>query len=223
MTTPITPDRARGVSRRWPLISGVTALGVALLLGTIVALRSTPFESDAEWLDEILEHRSPVWDIPALVMNFVGGGWFGVFAVPIAVAVTFLIIRKPWSALYFVLASALSAGVVQLLKTVVGRARPEEMLVTADFGSFPSGHVANAATVVVTLAILFQRVWVWAVGVAYVIVMALSRTYLGAHWLSDTIGGMLLGTAVAVLLWAPLAVRLQKEWSAPGGVDSVTP
>ena len=223
MTTPITPDRARGVSRRWPLISGVTALGVALLLGAIVALRSTPFESDAEWLDEILEHRSPVWDIPALVMNFVGGGWFGVFAVPIAVAVTFLIIRKPWSALYFVLASALSAGVVQLLKTVVGRARPEEMLVTADFGSFPSGHVANAATVVVTLAILFQRVWVWAVGVAYVIVMALSRTYLGAHWLSDTIGGMLLGTAVAVLLWAPLAVRLQKEWSAPGGVDSVTP
>ena len=223
MTTPITPDRARGVSRRWPLISGVTALGVALLLGAIVALRSTPFESDAEWLDEILEHRSPVWDIPALVMNFVGGGWFGVFAVPIAVAVTFLIIRKPWSALYFVLASALSAGVVQLLKTVVGRARPEEMLVTADFGSFPSGHVANAATVVVTLAILFQRVWVWVVGVAYVVVMALSRTYLGAHWLSDTIGGMLLGAAVAVLLWAPLAVRLQKEWSAPGGVDSVTP
>jgi len=223
MTTPITPDRARGVSRRWPLISGVTALGVALLLGAIVALRSTPFESDAEWLDEILEHRSPVWDIPALVMNFVGGGWFGVFAVPIAVAVTFLVIRKPWSALYFVLASALSAGVVQLLKTVVGRARPEEMLVTADFGSFPSGHVANAATVVVTLAILFQRVWVWVVGVAYVVVMALSRTYLGAHWLSDTIGGMLLGAAVAVLLWAPLAVRLQKEWSAPGGVDSVTP
>jgi len=223
MTTPITPDRARGVSRRWPLISGVTALGVALLLGAIVALRSTPFESDAEWLDEILEHRSPVWDIPALVMNFVGGGWFGVFAVPIAVAVTFLIIRKPWSALYFVLASALSAGVVQLLKTVVGRARPEEMLVTADFGSFPSGHVANAATVVVTLAILFQRVWVWVVGVAYVVVMALSRTYLGAHWLSDTIGGMLLGAAVAVLLWAPLAVRLQKEWSAPSGVDSVTP
>jgi undecaprenyl-diphosphatase len=211
MTTPITPDRARRVSRRWPLISGVTALGVAVILGAIVGLRSTPFEFDAEWLGELVEHRSPVWDIPALVMNFIGGGWFGVFLVPIGVAVTFLIIRKPWSALYFVLASALSAGIVQLLKTLVGRARPEEMLVTADYGSFPSGHVANAATVVVTLAILFQRVWVWAVGVAYVIVMALSRTYLGAHWLSDTVGGLLVGAGVAVILWAPFADKVLSE------------
>ena len=148
-------------------------------------------------------------------MNFLGGGWFGVFVVPIGIAVILLIVKKPWSALYFVVATVVSAGLVQLLKSLFGRARPMDILVTADFGSFPSGHVANAATMAVTLAILLQRRWVWAAGAAYVVLMLLSRTYLGAHWLSDTIGGLLLGAAVAVLLWAPLASRLQKEWSAP--------
>ncbi|MDJ0334350.1 phosphatase PAP2 family protein [Salinibacterium sp. G-O1] len=215
MTTPITPERARKVSRRWPIISGGTAVALAVTLGLLVAFREGPYGFDTEWLDELVEHRNPFWDAPALAMNFLGGGWFGIFVVPIAIAVTLLLIKRRWSALYFVLATIVSAGLVQLLKTLFGRDRPLDMLVSADPGSFPSGHVANAATMAVALAILFQRVWVWAAGGAYVVLMMLSRTYLGVHWLSDTVGGLLLGAAVAILLWAPLATRLQREWSAP--------
>ena len=218
---PISEPRARVVSRRWPLISGGTALALALLLGAIVSLRKGPHSFDGEWLEEVVEHRSPLWDVPAYVMDFVGGGWFGVFVVPIGVAVVLLLAGKRWSALYFVLASALSAGLVQLLKNLIGRARPDEILITADFGSFPSGHTANAATLAITLAIILQRRWVWFAGIAYTVLMALSRTYLGAHWLTDTIGGMLLGTAVAVIVWAPFAHRLQKEWSRGATGDSV--
>ena len=203
------------MSRRWPLISGGTAVGLALALGAIVAFRSGPYSFDTRWLGELVEHRNPIWDAPAFAMDFLGGGWFGVFVVPIAVAVILLVMKKPWSAWYFVIATVVSAGMVQLLKSLFGRARPLDMLVTADFGSFPSGHVANAATMAVTLAILLQRVWVWAAGGVSVVAMMLSRTYLGAHWLSDTVGGLLVGAAVAVLLWAPLASRLQREWSAP--------
>ena len=196
-------------------MSGGTAVALALALGAVVAFRAGPYGFDTEWLGELVEHRSPFWDVPAFAMNFLGGGWLGVFVVPIVIAVILLIVKKPWSALYFVLATIISAGLVQLLKSLFGRARPLDILVSADPGSFPSGHVANAATMVVTLAILLQRVWVWVVGSAYAVLMMLSRTYLGAHWLSDTVGGLLIGAAVAVLLWAPLAAKLQREWSAP--------
>jgi undecaprenyl-diphosphatase len=220
MSQPISAPQARRISRRWPLISGGTAVALALLLGAIVSFRRGPHEFDGEWLEEIVEHRSPLWDVPAYVMSFAGGGWFGVFLVPLAVAGALLLARKRWSALYFLLASALSAGLVQLLKSLFARARPEDILVAADFGSFPSGHVANATTLAVTLAILLQRRWVWVAGAAWVVLMILSRTYLGAHWLTDTFGGLLLGGAVAVLVWAPLASRLQKEWAAGGDSGS---
>ena len=207
----ITPQQARTVSRRWPLISAGAILALVAGLGALVAYRSGPYEFDAEWLEEIVEERNVFWDVPAFALNFLGGGWFGVLVVPIGVAVALLIARKRWSALYFVIASAASAGTVQLLKNLFGRARPEEILVTADFGSFPSGHVANAATLAALLAIILWRWWVVAAGSVYVVLMALSRTYLGAHWVSDTVGGLLIGAGVALIVWAPFANRMLSE------------
>lgn len=204
---------ARRVARRWPLISGTVAVVLAFLLGALILTRGNgrPIEADAEWMEEILEHRSPVWEVPALVMNFLGAGIAGVFVIPIAIVVLLLVLRRPWAAGYFVIATIVSAGLVQLLKTLFGRARPEDMLITSDFGSFPSGHVANAATMAVALGIIFPWLWVWIAGAAYTVAMMVSRTYLGAHWLTDTIGGLLLGAGVAVVLWAPLAAKLDGE------------
>jgi membrane-associated phospholipid phosphatase len=184
---------------------------LTVLLGVLIATRSTPLSVDQLVLDEFLENRADFFTVPALAMNFIGGGWFGVFLVPLGGALAFVLAQRRWAALYLLGASAVSAGVVQLLKVSFGRARPEEILVTADVGSFPSGHVANAATLAVVLIILLQRRWVWIVGVIYTILMVLSRTYLGAHWLSDTIGGALVGVGVAVILWAPFARKLSAE------------
>ena len=91
----------------------------------------------------------------------------------------------------------------------------------SDIGSFPSGHVANAATLAVALALILGRTWVWYVGAIYTVAMALSRTYLGAHWLSDTIGGALLGAGIAIIVWAPLASRLNRERKPRPATDSV--
>ena len=84
-------------------------------------------------------------------------------------------------------------------------------MVTSDFGSFPSGHVANAATIAVTIGVIVPIVWVWIAGAAYTVLMALSRTYLGVHWFTDTVGGLLVGAGVALLLWALFAVPLERE------------
>jgi undecaprenyl-diphosphatase len=205
------PESARRISRWWPVLSSGIAIIAAVLLGLIVFVRgNTPLEADAEWMEEILEHRSPIWDVPALVMNFAGGGWFS-FAVPIVFIGVLLFLRRFWAALYFGLAMGISPLLVQLLKGLFDRPRPEAILVHADLGSFPSGHSANAATLAVALGLVFWRLWIWAAGTIWVVLMMLSRTYLGAHWVSDTIGGLLLGAAVAVIIWVPFAHRLRME------------
>ncbi|MGV8858873.1 phosphatase PAP2 family protein [Rhodoglobus sp.] len=202
---------ARRITALWPLISGVGALALAVVLGVLIATRNSPFSLDQLLLADFVNIRSPLFTMPALAMNFIGGGWFGVFVVPLGGALAFFLAKRRWAAFYFIAAAAASAGVVQLLKTTFGRARPTEILVTSDLGSFPSGHVANAATLAVVLIILLQRRWVWIAGIIYTILMMVSRTYLGAHWLSDTIGGALIGVGVAVILWAPFARKLSAE------------
>lgn len=204
--------RSKRVSKRWPLVSASAAVVLAVALGVIIAFRPTePFAIDAEWMDEIIEHRSPVWEMPALVMNSLGGGILGTYIVPVLIIVVLVLFRRRWAAVYYLVAALASVGVVQLVKELVGRARPEDMLVTSDYGSFPSGHSANAATTALALAIVFPRLWVWLVGALYTVAMMLSRTYLGAHWLSDTIGGVLIGLGVAAIVWAPFAARLDEE------------
>ena len=89
------------------------------------------------------------------------------------------------------------------LKAVVGRDRPDlERLVAGNGPSFPSGHVMAAVALwglvplVVALYSPDRRVW-WASFVAsgtLIVAIGASRTYLGVHWLSDVIGGLIVGT-----------------------------
>lgn len=199
---------AERVHRRRRMVLGGTAVAMAIALGVLLWVRGNgPLVIDDRWMRDVLALRDPALTAISEAMNALGGGWFGVFVVPIGVGLAFLAARRPWAALVFVGASAVSAGLVQVLKSVFGRARPEDILVAVDPGSFPSGHVANAATIAVVLGLLLSRRWVWAVGAAFVVLMALSRTYLGAHWLSDTLGGALLGAGVGLLVWTACSDR----------------
>lgn len=224
MSSPLIPSSpstgasaaSRRIRRRWPIITGSVALGLAVVLGLLLAARDAPSGLDQEWLDELIDERGPWFDVPALLLDWVGGHVVGIVVVPLAMVIWLLALRRPWAAGFSIAAAIVSAGVVQLLKAVFDRARPELMLVASDEGSFPSGHVANAATIAVVVGLVFglgpdRRWWVWLVGSAYVVAMALSRTYLGVHWLTDTIGGVLIGGGIAVALWAPIADRLSAE------------
>ena len=213
LSVPARAAQVRRLGRRAPLIGGIAAVVAAALLGIVIAVRASglPLGIDEEWSLEIAESYSVWADALALFMNALGGGVIGVIVVPVGIAVALLVLRRPWAALYFLLASAASALVVQVLKEMLGRPRPEDMMVTSDYGSFPSGHVANAATIAVALGVIFPRVWMWVAGTIYTVLMAISRTYLGVHWLTDTIGGALVGAGVALVLWAAFAVPLERE------------
>lgn len=208
---------AARVSRRWPLISALTAFTLVAIIALVVVYREAnkPFGFEVEWMGELVEHRSQPWTGLAMIFNNVGGGILAIAVIPVVTIVALLLFRRPWAALYYASATVLATLLVQIIKHIVGRPRPLDILVAADPGSFPSGHSANAAVMAATFAIVFPRLWVWLAGGIYTIGMMLSRTYLGAHWISDTIGGLLIALGVAIILWAPLATKLQHEREQP--------
>lgn len=198
---------------RWlpSLLAGVGLLTAGGTFALVFLVRgSGPFTVDEAWnsfLYEAPEHLIAF----SHAMNVIGGGTFGTWILPALIPLVLLALRRPWAAAFFLLASALSAGLVQLIKSGVARERPTDILVHSDFGSFPSGHTANAATMAVAFMILWPRLWVIIAGVVWTLLMAFSRTVLHAHWLSDTIGGALLGAGAACLLAAAFAVPLARE------------
>lgn len=194
------------------LAVGSALVVLSCLLGWwIFARGETPFAVDTAWNALVAEWWHPALTGFSQVMNWVGGGWFGVLVVPIGGAIGLIVLRRPWAAAYFLAASAVSAAGVQVLKHAFGRVRPEDILVLSDYGSYPSGHVANAATIAVAAIVILPRVWVGVVGAIWVVLMAFSRTYLHAHWLSDTLGGALIGAGAALLVAAAFAVPMARE------------
>ncbi|GAA1247546.1 undecaprenyl-diphosphatase [Microbacterium phyllosphaerae] len=179
------------------MLAAATALGAAIVFGY-----TEPPGFDTWWNSEVIENRADWMLSFALILNDIGGGIVAILVVPLLVIIALLIARR-WQAAVFAAAAFLaSAGAVQLLKQLFGRARPEDMIVLSDFGSFPSGHTANAATIAVVLWLVFPRVWTALLGILWIIAMAVSRTLLSVHWATDTIGGALVGAGVVLVLGA---------------------
>ncbi|MCR2815232.1 phosphatase PAP2 family protein [Microbacterium jiangjiandongii] len=194
------------------LLPGLVLIALACGLGAWILQRGPePFVLDDWWNQALVGWRVEPLVLFSQAMNWLGGGVVGVFVVPIGGALLLVLTRRYLGALYFVAASIFSAAGVQLLKGFFGRVRPEEILVISDYGSFPSGHAANAATIAVVAAVLFPRLWVVIAGTVWFVLMAFSRTYLHAHWLSDTVGGGLVGAGMALVVASAFAVPLRAE------------
>jgi undecaprenyl-diphosphatase len=63
--------------------------------------------------------------------------------------------------------------------------------------SFPSGHLARLTFLAVLLAGLFPSRASWVAATAFVGISLFARVYIGDHWISDALGGLALGGAVA--------------------------
>jgi membrane-associated phospholipid phosphatase len=68
---------------------------------------------------------------------------------------------------------------------------------------FVSGHTQGATVAYLTLALWIRKRWMWLLAGLIILLMSLSRVYLGVHDIPDVIGGFLLGLLVVVgyLFW----------------------
>lgn len=200
------------MTRTRMLITGGALLAAAVFLGWVVVVLfgGAIHGLDPSWNQLMVQIRQPWMVTIAYALNIVGGGWVATFLVPLLILGMLVLLRRWKAAVYAAVTFLVSVGLTQLIKEIFGRARPEDLLVPSDFGSFPSGHTANAATIAVVLIVIFRRRWILIAGIIWTLAMALSRTILSVHWLTDTIGGMLIGVAATLLVAAVLG-----KWALP--------
>lgn len=124
----------------------------------------------------------------------------------VAVLVVWLLARRARRLAAWAAVTAVAGGLIGLLaKEVVERARPQlpDPVAQAPGFSFPSGHAMTATTscavLLLVLVPLVPRAWralPWALALVTVVGVGYTRVALGVHWVSDAVGGWLLGLAV---------------------------
>jgi undecaprenyl-diphosphatase len=117
--------------------------------------------------------------------------------------VALLIARRRFEAGLLAASTISSASVVYIVKTVVGRARPDLWPAQWYWGSsFPSGHTLVVAAFATASALSLARIWPatreWAVALAivWVVLVAFSRLALGVHWPTDVLAAACIGATL---------------------------
>lgn len=207
----VPPDGDTALSRRRALravpaalVSTVVCLAVLALLGSGVRSGFRPqMELDAEVSEALYagDRRAGTLDGMLEVLTAPGLSWVR-FLVFLPVLVLLLRRRSWWTAAWLVTAVVLVAPLTGLLKEYFGRVRPDfaEGGARYDSLSFPSGHASGIATLVTVALILAwpllaarARRWALAAGILLVLLVGLTRMWLGVHFLSDVVGGWALG------------------------------
>lgn len=149
-----------------------------------------------------LSLRSPLGDEIMVFLTMLGDG--RVITITVAVVAGYLFFRRAWRrGTGFLIAMAAAAIFVPLFKALFQRSRPIDLYSGADAFSFPSGHATINTVLIGVAAVLVAhdrsplvKAGVFSVAIAYIVAIAFSRVYLGAHWASDVIGGLVFGTAM---------------------------
>ncbi|ARF71141.1 hypothetical protein B7C62_01880 [Kitasatospora albolonga] len=228
MYSPHIPRTDRSPRPAAALTAGAVGTALFVVLLALVAGRWSPLMALDRTVADGL-HRHAVADPGLVRVNRVLTDWFWdpwTMRALVAVAVVVLWWRGARLLALWVAAASLVGSLLQQgVKAAVDRDRPRwpDPVDTAHFAAFPSGHAMTAA---VSCGLLLWLLWLYGAGPALwagaAVVAALSvagvavtRLYLGVHWLTDVVGGVLLGAAVVAFTMAGYRWSLARR--APEG------
>ena len=172
----------------------------------------------------VVGHRTLITALKAL--TFIGTAIF--LTVVVVVVSVFLLRRHRYRLMSFLIITSVAGGIIDsIVKIIVNRPRPNlaNPLITLHGRSFPSGHVMSStivygAVLLIFLPVISKR---WRApsicGVLFLVALiAVSRLALGAHFITDVVGGFLLGLA-----WLTASTAAFSIWREERGRKKVDP
>ena len=231
--------KALAWGRKYPLIEPLSgalldpghpeARGMTMLTGILIiaswSLLATTQQHSPETLlgnlnlyvfNELQNLRTPLADRVMVWITRSGQG-IALYSFTLLVS-AWLLWQRYWQAVVHWLAAVAGVGLLtQAIKQYTQVSRPIAELNTVMGYAFLSGHASVSMAVYGFLAVMVARElrsnWRWtAYSVAFFLVVSISfsRLYLGAHWLSDILGGWSLG-----LVWAAMMGIAYRGHPAP--------
>ncbi|WP_327151611.1 phosphatase PAP2 family protein [Nocardia sp. NBC_01329] len=203
-------------------------LGLAVVLFAVfaattgyVVVGDATVHIDRPMHDWVLTWRTETLTTAATVITHVGGS---VVMWALALSACAVLAKRGAKADLLLVAGvgAASAILVPVAKQLIGRPRPPvaDHLVEVSSPAFPSGHSVGSAAVVGVLAALFCMrtthrlvgMIVAALAATFVVLVGLSRIYLGVHWPTDVLAGWTLG---GLLVAVGVLIRTRAEDAGP--------
>ncbi len=139
------------------------------------------------------------------------------FYVAFGVPLLLIIVNKFWKNVslgkkpYYLFSVVISSAIVSnILKYTINRPRPFithpiiEKISAGGSPSFPSGHTTDAFAIATAISIAYPKWYIIIPAYAWAFTVAYSRMFLGVHYLSDVIAGILFGVGIAFLCKALL-------------------
>lgn len=142
------------------------------------------------------------------------GEWWAILAIVAIISGILIIKRKNVHTFILWLIVLGTTADAFILKKLVHKPRPFDIMVNENSFSFPSAHSALSIALYGFIAYLFWRsavnktakIIIIIVGIIFTALIGLSRLYLGAHYLSDVLGGYILGA-----FWLALGIYILKR------------
>lgn len=173
-------------------------LSIVFLIILFCVLKNSNYMADIQRFDEMIINYfntyGTVVRTPLVIITYMGD-WY----LPVIIILLLLFIKKKNS--YFLASFYAFSGILAYMtKYTVCRPRPEHSLITMPSTlSFPSGHALTSVCFYITFFYLItlktnkvKRIFYLVLTSIFTLCIGFSRIYLGVHYFSDVIGGLIL-------------------------------